>query len=185
VRLPELVLYAVAAAATGVLGWAAVSDIRDRRIPNPAVGALALLSLAWIAGGAAGPLSALEAMGIGLVVTVALYAFRIIGAGDSKLFAATALFAGLGYLPALALATTLAGGAIALVSFASRPTRALVMVTLRGRGDYGRGVPYGCAIAIGGALVIWGSLTGLLPAFGARATAGSIAHGLAAYAPPR
>jgi prepilin peptidase CpaA len=184
----ELLSYLAAAAATGILAWAAISDILTRRIPNVAVGALLAVGVIWLGlSKVTGPISALEAMGIGLVVTVGLYAFKIIGAGDSKLFIAAALFGGLGYLPALAVATTLSGGAIAAVSLASRPQRALVMFTLRGRGDYGRGVPYGCAIAIGGAVVIWGSITGLLPAFGQepRATAESIAHGLLTVSAPQ
>ncbi|HEX7929937.1 MAG TPA: hypothetical protein VF470_03395, partial [Sphingomicrobium sp.] len=59
------------------------------------------------------------------------------------------------------------------------------MLTLRGKGDYGRGVPYGCAIAIGGAIVIWGAMTGLLPPFGVASTMTDqrIAHGLAADRP--
>ena len=37
------------------------------------------------------------------------------------------------------------------------------MFTLKGRGDYGRGIPYGVAIAVGGLIAVWGGLTGALP----------------------
>jgi len=42
----------------------------------------------------------------------------------------------------------LVGGVIALASLLSRPTRAMVMLHMRGKGDFGRGIPYGVAIAI-------------------------------------
>ena len=71
-------------------------------------------------------LSALEAFGIALVVTGALYSFRVIGAGDSKLFTVTALFMGLGYLPAFGLATVLVGGVIALALMVGRWTLLMV-----------------------------------------------------------
>ncbi len=161
--LTEIVRFAVAAIATGVLAWAAVSDVRTRRIPNASVLALLALFLPWtLADGGASLVSALEAGAIALALSVVLYLIKIVGAGDSKLFAVCALFAGMGYLPYLALATSLVGGAIALVSVGSRPQRALVMVTMRGKGDWGRGVPYGVAVAAGAAIVIWASLTGAL-----------------------
>jgi prepilin peptidase CpaA len=167
VPLPEIVRYCVATAFTGVLAWASVSDIRSRRIPNAAVLALIGLFVPWAAADmGATALSSLAAAGIALVIGVGLYAFKVVGAGDSKLFTAVALFAGMDYLLYFGVATALAGGLIAGISLAARPQRALVMFTLRGKGDYGSGVPYGVAIAIGGILVIWGMLTGLIPPFG-------------------
>lgn len=161
--LTEIVRLGIAAIATAVLAWTAVSDIRTRRIPNWCVAALLLLYLPWaVVGGWPGALSGLEAAAIGLTVTFALYAFKILGAGDSKLFAACALFAGIGFLPYLAIATALVGGLVALVSVVSRPDRALVMLTMRGKGDFGRGVPYGVAVAAAAAIIIWAPLVGLL-----------------------
>lgn len=166
----ELVRLGVAAAVTLVLGVAALSDVRHRRIPNWTVVALIGLYAVLVAAlGGHGLVSALEAAGLALVATVALYALKVIGAGDSKLFTAVAFFAGLGYLPLLVVATTLAGGVIALVSLASRPRRALAMFTLRGKGDWGRGVPYGLAIAVGGLIVLWAPLMNLVRPFGAPA----------------
>jgi prepilin peptidase CpaA len=163
----EVLRFAIGAAATVLLTWAAVSDIRARRIPNLCVLALIILFVPWaLLGDLSDTLSALEAAGIALVVTVLLYTFKILGAGDSKLLTACALYAGMGYLPFLALATVLAGGVIAAVSLASRPQRTLAMFTLRGKGDYGRGVPYGVAVAVGACLAIWGNLTGTLNPYG-------------------
>jgi prepilin peptidase CpaA len=157
--LPELTRIVIAVAATAVLAVAAVSDVRHRRIPNWTVLALiALFAMMAIALGGKGLVSALAAAAVAFVVSVGLYALRFVGAGDSKLITAVALFAGLGYLPLLAVGTTLTGGVIAAASFISRPTRAMVMVTLRGKGDWGRGIPYGVAIAVGGLLVIWAPL---------------------------
>jgi len=158
----EIARLAVAIALSGVLVWASVSDIRARRIPNASVLAvLALFVVEAIINRGAGLLSSFGAGAIALVVTFALYAFNeIIGAGDAKLFSAAALFAGLAALPALAFATALFGGLVAVVSILTRPRRALVMLQLRGKGDFGKGVPYGVAIAAGTAIVIWAPYLG-------------------------
>jgi prepilin peptidase CpaA len=152
----------VAVALSGVLIWASVSDVRDRKIPNASVAAvLALFAVSAVLSGGAGLTSALGAGAIAFAVGFGLFWFDIVGAGDAKLFAAAALFAGLGNLMIFALATALAGGLIAVGSVLTRPRRALVMLQLRGKGDFGRGIPYGVAIAIGAAVVVWGPRLGL------------------------
>jgi prepilin peptidase CpaA len=181
-HLIEIVRLTVAAIATVILAGAAVSDIRTRRIPNACVFAMLALFLPWaLTDDWPAALSALEAAVIALAVTVALYAFKVLGAGDSKLFAACALFAGMSFLPYLTVATALVGGLIALVMIASRPQRALVMITLRGRGDFGRGVPYGVAIAAGTAIVIWAPMAGLLGPEGFRGPAAVLARHLSGH----
>jgi prepilin peptidase CpaA len=60
----------------------------------------------------------------------------------------------------LAVITAVTGGLIAVISLASRPTRALVMIQVGGKGDFGRGVPYGVAIAAGALVVIAERLAG-------------------------
>lgn len=160
----EAFQYVIAAAFCAVAAWIAVSDAQRRRIPNLALLVLLLLFVPWcfLADGVRlGP--ALAAAGIALVVTMALWLTNIIGAGDSKMFATVALFLGLDNLPAMALLTVLIGGVMALASFASRPQRALAMITLRGKGNWGRGIPYGVAIALAGAIGIWSQLLGLTP----------------------
>lgn len=163
--LPDALHIALVTVLSAVLAWAGVSDIISRRIPNLAVLALIGLYAVWAMIGAGGGLpSAFGAAAIGFAVGYGLYLFKVMGAGDVKLFAATALFTGLSYLPLFALATVLTGGAIALVSLATRPRRALAMWSLRGKGDFGRGIPYGVAIAVGGGFVLWGALSRMLPA---------------------
>jgi prepilin peptidase CpaA len=163
----EIIRFVVAAVATGVLIFAAISDIRFRRIPNWTVLALLGLFIPWsFADGGASLVSDLEAAAIAFAISFALYAIKALGAGDSKLFAACALFAGMGYLPYMALLTALIGGLISVVSLVAQPRRAMALLTMRGKGDWGRGVPYGVAVAAGAALVTWGGLTGLLDPFG-------------------
>ncbi|HEY3811662.1 MAG TPA: prepilin peptidase [Caulobacteraceae bacterium] len=157
--LIDIARYAVAAVLLGLLTWASVSDIKDRKIPNTCV--LAVLGLFVVSAAierGSTLVSALEAGGIAFAVTFALYYFNVIGAGDCKLFAAVALFAGLNGMLLFTLATVFAGGGIAAVSLATRPRRALVMYTLKGKGDFGRGIPYGVAIAIGGVVTVWAQL---------------------------
>jgi prepilin peptidase CpaA len=161
----EPVQAVVAIILTGLLAWAAASDIRDRKIPNRVVLAVGLLFVAWsVAAGGAGLSSAVLAGLIAFAVGFGLYLGGIVGAGDSKLFAAVALFAGVPLLPFFALATAMTGGVMGVASFASRPRRAMAMVALRGKGDFGRGIPYGVAISVGGALTIWLKVSGFDPA---------------------
>jgi hypothetical protein len=44
----------------------------------------------------------------------------------------------------------------------------MVMFSMRGKGDWGRGIPYGVAIAAGGAVILWGPMAGLVEPIGAR-----------------
>jgi prepilin peptidase CpaA len=162
--LPDILRYLIAALLSGVLVWAAVSDVRDRRIPNKAVlGVLGLFVLWAAANGGVGLASAVVAGAIAFAVGYGLYVFKVVGAGDAKLFAALALFAGLSHLPLFALATVWTGGLMAIVSLAASPRRALTIFVMRGQGDHGRGIPYGVAIGVGAGVVLWGYLCGVLP----------------------
>jgi prepilin peptidase CpaA len=162
---PDPAHLALVTVLSAVLSWAAISDIASRRIPNIAVlGVLGLYAVWALLGAGAGLGPALAAAAISFAVGYLLYFFNVMGAGDVKLFAATAPFVGLAYLPLFALATVLSGGAIAAISLIARPRRAAVIFTLRGKGDFGRGVPYGVAIAFGGMFAIWSALLDLAPA---------------------
>jgi prepilin peptidase CpaA len=142
-----------------VLLVASVSDIRDRRIPNWTVLALVILFVPWIfVGSHVLIISSLEAALLAFIVSVTLYALRIVGAGDSKLLTAVSLFVGLDHLFTFFMLVALAGGAIAAVSLGRNPVRALVMFQMRGKGDFGRGVPYGVAIAVAAVSIISWSL---------------------------
>jgi prepilin peptidase CpaA len=83
-----------------------------------------------------------------------LYAFGIIGAGDSKLATAVALFAGLARLPQFMIYMSLTGGVLVLCMLVAQPARVLVLLQMRGRGGLERGVPYGVAIAVAGAMLL-------------------------------
>jgi prepilin peptidase CpaA len=148
--LAELARWLVAILLAIVLIAASLSDIRTRKIPNWTVLAAMALFVPWaLLDQENTVLSALAACLVAFLISFPLYLFRLMGAGDSKLLAAVSLFVGLDHLPRLLLFVALAGGVIAIVSLVSRPTRALVMFQLRGKGDFGRGIPYGVAIAIG------------------------------------
>jgi prepilin peptidase CpaA len=148
---PEVARWGVAGLYAAVLIAAGVSDIRTRRIPNWTIVALLGLFVAWFfVGPAVSITSALLAFGIALVVTVILYLLNVIGAGDSKLFTATALFApGLAGLGWLALGVMLVN-----------PKRVLRGMTAKGRAE-SRGIPYGVPIALAALLVMFA------PPFGA------------------
>lgn len=160
--LVEALRWAIVALFVAVLAAAAVSDVRSRRIPNWSVLALAALFVGWIfVGPSVSVLSALGAAGLVFLVTGVMYYFDVFGAGDSKLMTVAALFSGLGHLVQFACLTTIAGGVLALVSLAARPTRTLVMLQTRSKDSGSRGIPYGVAIALGGVLTMAAILSGI------------------------
>jgi prepilin peptidase CpaA len=161
---PEIVRYALAGGLSLVLLWAAISDIRDRRIPNAAVLVVLAIFVVWaIAAQGNGFGSSLAAAAISFGVGYVLYLVRVMGAGDVKLFAALALFMGLAALPAFALATTLIGGLMAVFSLATRPRRASDRSGRLEAGGSDRGVPYGVAISGAAAFVLWSLVAGVAP----------------------
>src|SRR5258705_4461808 len=82
-----------------VLVIASVTDVRDRRIPNWTVLATIGLFVPWIfVEPHVSVLASFAAAAIALGISFALYAFRVVGAGDSKLLSATSLFVGLNQL---------------------------------------------------------------------------------------
>lgn len=133
---------------------AAVFDFFQRRIPNWTVVALVLLFIpfAWLGLTPAGWGSSLAAFAIALLGSSTLYLLGWLGAGDSKLFSVAALFAGLGNLLLLFVATALAGGLYALAVLFIRPKSVLRGMTAKGRAEAQTkryGIPYGVAIAAG------------------------------------
>ncbi len=137
-----------------------IGDIRNRRIPNWTIVAIALLFLPWaLIEIDVSVKSSLIATLIVLLASFLLYSFRVVGAGDSKLISVVTLFIGLPRLPQFLVYVALAGGALAIMSLMARPARALVMFQMRGKGDFGRGVPYGVAIAAGAIIELSAILT--------------------------
>jgi len=145
-----------------ILTVISISDIRYRRIPNWTVLVVFGLSVPWLWLGPGPPvLSALSAMLIAFALTWPLYFFGLFGAGDSKLLISVSLFVGLQKLLVFFVVVAVAGGIIALVSLMTEPARALVLFHMRGKGGYGKEVPYGVAIAIATVLVVAWPVAGL------------------------
>ena len=100
-----------------LLALACISDLRTRRIPNvltfsAAAGALVfhLLTGGWSAAG-----WSIAGCVLGALLFFPMFALRGMGAGDLKLLAAVGAWLGPGQVAAVALATSIAGGVIALV----------------------------------------------------------------------
>ncbi len=140
---------------------AAVYDARSMTIPNwiSIVLAISYVPVAFIVGL---PLVDIGwSVGIGfiaLVIGIALFAFRILGGGDAKLLAASAMWVGLSGLLPFLLYTALAGGALSLFLLLARKWMPLMPVVvgpqwmqrlLEPKGD----IPYGIAIAVAAVLV--------------------------------
>ena len=148
-NIAELVRWLVLLGLAALLTIVSFTDVKDRRIPNWAVASITVLFVPWaFAEGMSSVLSSFEAAGIAFAVSCGLYLFGFVGAGDSKLLTALSLFVGLKQLLAFLVLVALAGGAIAVLSLVAQPVRALVMFQMRGKGDFGRGIPYGVAISI-------------------------------------
>jgi prepilin peptidase CpaA len=152
-----LLLLVVPALLALAAGW----DLTSFTIPNfislALIAAFALFAaLVHMTPGAIGMHAA--AGGVGLVAGFALFAFGVIGGGDAKLFAATALWFGFAHMLDFLLAASLFGGglALAILSLRSLPLPAM----LSGQGwlvrlhDAKSGIPYGVALAAGALVVL-------------------------------
>jgi prepilin peptidase CpaA len=165
-----------------MLGLAAFKDIRERRIPNPLTAGLALLYPVYVLVSPI-PVAWLTALGLAtgvFVIGLALFARKLIGGGDVKLIAAASLWAGLEHFVWFMLVTSLAGGALSLISLWYRRwggvigarLAALGLATPGGPGavlselprpvpaasPHPATLPYGVAIAVGGIAVVIQSL---------------------------
>lgn len=102
----------------------AALDLRTRRIPNAATGAVAGLGLVLSAAGASGHgvLAAFVGLGLGLLLMLPGHLFGATGAGDVKLFAAMGTLLGPGAVVSAFLYTAIAGGLLAFVIAARRRT---------------------------------------------------------------
>jgi len=132
------------------LGAAALSDLVRFTIPNPLALLLAVTAIAMLGLRQVGLHGWLWHLGLALVVLAVgalLVAVKAWGAGDAKLLAAAALWAGPNGMAELVLWTVLAGGALALLLlFFRRVIQGRSLKVLQS----GQAVPYGLAIAVGG-----------------------------------
>lgn len=152
-----LVLFIVPALLAASAGW----DLASFTIPNflPVALIVAFGVFAVAAGFAPAAIGGHALAGLsGLAIGIALFAFGLIGGGDAKLFAATALWLGFSSLLEYVLVTSLIGGglALALMSMRSLPipaTFASQKWVLRLH-DSQSGIPYGVALAAAALVVL-------------------------------
>jgi Flp pilus assembly protein protease CpaA len=165
-----------------LLVLAALTDLRERRIPNWLTASTAALYPVYLMLSPV-PTAWPGALGLALligVIGVALFARQLIGGGDVKLIAAISLWAGLEHFAVFALVTTLTGGALALAALWLQRWNPLIQAHLAGFGVASAGhhdgaaraeepsasergsakpvpatLPYGIAIAVGGVAVVF------------------------------
>lgn len=103
-------------ALAAVLAWASFSDVRSRRIPNPAIlcGWAAALLLNSLLPEGIGFASSLLGLLAGLIALMPLYMLRLLGAGDVKLFSVVGAFLGPYHLVGAGLLMLVAGGVLSL-----------------------------------------------------------------------
>jgi prepilin peptidase CpaA len=159
-----------------MLGLAAFKDLCERRIPNRLTGGLAALYPVYVLVSPI-PVAWPAALGLAVVVFViglGLFARELIGGGDVKLIAALSLWAGPEQFVWFMLVTTLAGGALSLLSLWYRHWGGLIEAHLAALGlrtasghapvsteapaggatARSATLPYGVAIAAGGIALI-------------------------------
>jgi prepilin peptidase CpaA len=139
-----------------LLAIAAVIDARTQRLPNVLIFLLLILFPAfyWSHEATTPLLDHLEAFGLVLVAGFALYARKWVGAGDIKLLAVLALWAGLDLTPLLLGITLLTGGILCLGVAATTMLRQIRKKNLDVEVLRKTPVAYGVAIATGGLCVL-------------------------------
>jgi prepilin peptidase CpaA len=153
----DLIALSLLIAAIGLLVIAAVNDIATMTIPNWVSIAIALAYPAAALAAGETPLEIGAHLACGAVIFVAgffLFNLGVLGGGDVKVFAAAGVWTGFSSLLPFLTITFLAGGVLAggiLVmrrAVTPKPSHPAFMNRLT---DRTRGVPYGVAIAVGGA----------------------------------
>jgi prepilin peptidase CpaA len=138
-----------------VLCIAGISDVRIRRIPNWTVLSLLALFVPWAAlGGPDSVPSSLMAALFAFLLSGIMYAFRLVGAGDSKLLTACALFVGWAHLLEFLVFMAIAGGLLAIAILSMQPALSLAFFRMREKAGLGRGIPYGVAITVAAIYVV-------------------------------
>ncbi|NIR45889.1 MAG: hypothetical protein GWM93_17080 [Gemmatimonadetes bacterium] len=144
----------------GLVFSAALSDILRYRIPNRICLGLVLLYPAY-ALAADQPVAWLPGLAVALASLLAgfvLFLVNACGAGDAKLFAAVALWAGPTLILPFGLYTSLAGGVMVLFLWvrhrlSQAPSMELALQAAAEPGFSKQPMPYGAAIAVGGLYV--------------------------------
>jgi len=158
-----------------ILALACVSDLRTRRIPNvltlsAAAGALGfhLATGGWSAGG-----WSVAGLFLGGLLFFPMFLLRGMGAGDVKLLAAIGAWVGPGQVAIIALATSIAGGVIAVIvalayGYLRKALKNIYLVLMHWRivgveplpaltleGARGPRLAYAFPIAIGTVVTLW------------------------------
>lgn len=157
-----LVIFLICVFLTLIIGvLAGLSDVKSMTIPNSySVFVIALFFVCYLSlylsgqNGVFGSLqSHLMSAGVTFLVTVALFMFRVLGAGDSKFGTACALWIGIGHLPIYLFFMTLFGGLLGVVALYIKrnkpfksPAEGSWVAQVQGGADK---VPYGVAITFG------------------------------------
>jgi prepilin peptidase CpaA len=152
-----LVLLVLPALLALAAGWDLASYTIPNVLPLAIIGAFLVFALvAGLSGAVFG--GHLAAGAVGLAAGFALFAAGLIGGGDAKLFAATALWFGFHDLAYYALFASVLGGGLTLVLLAMRqiPLPALLarQPWLLRLHDTRAGIPYGAALAAGALIVL-------------------------------
>lgn len=145
---------------TGLLAYAAFSDITTMTIPNwVSIVLAAIFPVFALLAGWSPALIGLHIL-IGLAVLLLgflLFQFNILGGGDAKMIAAAGVWTGLIALPVFIAWTTLAGGVLTLSILIARRQ----LKPADGRPAFVNklltekvGVPYGVAILVGGLMAL-------------------------------
>jgi prepilin peptidase CpaA len=158
-----------------VLALACISDLRTRRIPNVLTFSAGAAALAFhlLTGGWSAAGWSIAGCLLGALLFFPMFALRGMGAGDVKLLAAVGAWLGPSQVAIAALATSIAGGVIALVvalghGYLTAACRNLWMLLMHWRvmgvgpvheltlqGARGPRLAYAVPIAIGTLVTLW------------------------------
>jgi prepilin peptidase CpaA len=156
---------------SAALVMASVTDVRSRRIPNTLVLALGFAGILYSVlrlSPVTGIGRALLSLVIGFGLWIPFYAFRMLGAGDVKLFAAASAWLAPSQVFAAAFVSAIAGGVLSVIGLVLahgvglatfriahglRDPRVLAtpLAVPRGR----RTLPYGLAMSVGLVVAAW------------------------------
>jgi prepilin peptidase CpaA len=125
-------------------------DVTQRRLPNWLCLAVVLAGgiATFMMGESAGLLSAAIHMVIALVVGMGLFRLGMIGGGDAKFYAATALWFGLAEALRLLMSVSILGLILLIVFVAFKRLSRVLNRQASAQGDFAK-LPYGVAIAAG------------------------------------
>lgn len=152
-------MFLINALASALLSMLALSDLRQRRLPNAMVARFAVLYFvhAWLGGASRIEIETHVATGAAALALAALmFRFGWLAGGDAKLFAAVFLWTGLAHATTVFFIVSFFGLILAIAQLAWRwVERTRAEASGNGWLSPARGVPYGVALAVGGIAAVW------------------------------